>query len=183
MQINQQIGERLRGLRDCLELSQEEVASQCGVSPEEVDAYERGDLDIPVSFLHKVSTTFGVEMSALLSGDEPKMHSYYITRAGHGLKVERTGAYSYQDLAAGFQHRQMAPFMVTVESKAPETPLTLNTHEGQEFNYVIEGRLEITVAGKTNILETGDSIMFDARKPHGLRALDGARVRMLAIIS
>ena len=77
----------------------------------------------------------------------------------------------------------MAPFMVTVEPAEEKKPLTLNTHEGQEFNFVIEGTLEITVAGKTNVLNPGDSIMFDAKRPHGLRALDGKKVKLLAIIS
>lgn len=57
--------------------------------------YESGTSDIPVSFLHQLATTYGVELTALLFGEEPKMHSYYITRAGRGVKVERTKAYSY----------------------------------------------------------------------------------------
>lgn len=183
MDFLKQIAERIRGLRDALDLDREEMARQCGVTPGLLEEYESGSTDIPVSFLHKLSATYGVEMTALMFGSEPKMHSYYITRAGHGVKVERTGAYSYQDLAAGFQHRIMAPFMVTVEPHDDDRPLTLNTHEGQEFNYVVEGTLEITVAGKANVLHPGDTIMFDAGKPHGLRALDGKRVRMLAIIS
>lgn len=178
-----QIAERIRGLRDALDIEREEMAAQCGISPGLLAEYEEGKADIPVSFLHKVSAQYGVELTALMFGSEPKMNSYFVTRAGQGVKVERTGAYSYQDLAAGFQHRVMAPFMVTVEPHDEEGPLTLNTHEGQEFNYVVEGTLEITVAGKTNVLHPGDSIMFDARKPHGLKALDGKRVKMLAIIS
>ena len=122
-------------------------------------------------------------MTALMFGSEPRMNSYYVTRAGQGIKVERTGAYSYQDLAAGFQHRVMAPFMVTVEPTEAEKPMTLNTHEGQEFNFVVEGTLEISVAGKINVLNPGDAIMFDAKKPHGLRALNGKTVKLLAIIS
>jgi len=183
MDIIQQIAERLRGLRDALDLEAVEMASQCGISPELLAEYESGSRDIPVSFLHRLSSTYGVEMTALMFGSEPRMNSYYITRAGHGVKVERTGAYSYQDLAAGFQHREMAPFMVTVEPSDAEGPLTLNTHEGQEFNFVVEGTLEISVAGKANVLHPGDAIMFDARKPHGLRALEGKAVKMLAIIS
>ncbi|MDE6753328.1 MAG: XRE family transcriptional regulator, partial [Muribaculaceae bacterium] len=178
----QHIAERIRGLRDALDLTQEEMALQCGILPATLADYENATTDIPVSFIHKLSSVYGVEMAALMFGDEPKMQAYYITRAGHGVKVERTGAYSYQDLAAGFQHRIMAPFMVTVEP-ADGKPLTLNTHEGQEFNFVVEGTLEISVAGKTNILNPGDSIMFDAKKPHGLRALNGKRVKLLAIIS
>lgn len=183
MDFIQQIAERIVGLRDALDLSMEEVAEQCGVPVHILAEYESGQVDIPVSFLHELSAAYGVEMTALMFGSEPKMHSYYITRAGKGVKVERTGAYSYQDLAAGFQHRVMAPFMVTIEPHDDEGPKTLNTHEGQEFNYVVEGTLEISVAGKVNVLHEGDSIMFDAKKPHGMRALDGKRVKMLAIIS
>lgn len=183
MDYIQQIAERLRGLRDALDLEIEEMAQQCGVTPELLSDYESGVTDIPVSFLHCLSTLYGIEMTALMFGSEPRMNSYYVTRSGKGVKVERTGAYSYQDLAAGFQHRVMAPFMVTVEPKDVQTSMTLNTHEGQEFNFVVEGTLEISVAGKVNVLHPGDTIMFDARKPHGLRALNGETVKLLAIIS
>lgn len=183
MDFIQQIAERISGLRDALDLSLEEMAEQCGVPAHVLAEYESGEVDIPVSFLHEVSSAYGVEMTALMFGSEPKMHSYYITRAGHGVKVERTGAYSYQDLAAGFQHRIMAPFMVTVEPHDEEGPLALNTHEGQEFNYVVDGTVEITVAGKSNVLNPGDTIMFDATKPHGLRALGDKSAKLLAIIS
>ncbi len=178
-----QIADRLRGLRDALDLNLEEMAEKCGTSPEVLCLYESGKTDIPVSFLHDVSSACEIEMSALMFGDEPRMHSYYITRAGKGISVERTGAYKYQDLAVGFQHRIMAPFMVTVEPCRDDVPQTLNCHEGQEFNYVVEGKLQITIAGKVNVLNPGDAIMFDAKKPHGLRALEGKPVKMLAIIS
>ncbi len=183
MYFIQQIAERLRGLRDALDLGLEDMAGQCGISAAQLEEYESGTVDIPVSFLHSLSSACGVEMTALMFGSEPNMNSYFITRAGRGVKVERTGAYSYQDLAAGFQHRVMAPFMVTVEPSRQEGPLALNSHEGQEFNYVVEGTLEITVAGKANVLNPGDTIMFDARKPHGMRAIGDTPVRMLAIIS
>ncbi len=183
MDFIQQIAERIVGLRDALEIDQEEMASKCGITAHQLAEYESGEVDIPVSFLHEVSAAYGVEMTALMFGSEPTMHSYYITRAGQGVKVERTGAYSYQDLAAGFQHRVMAPFMVTVEPHDDGREQVLNTHEGQEFNFVVEGELELTISGKKNVLHPGDSIMFDAKKPHGLRALGGKRVKMLAIIS
>ena len=112
MNIIRQIAERISGLRDALDLLPAEMAEQCGVAEAQLLEYESGNTDIPVSFLHKLSSVYGVEMTALMFGSEPKMQSYYITRADHGVKVERTGAYSYQDLAAGFQHRIMAPFMV-----------------------------------------------------------------------
>lgn len=178
-----QVAARLQGLRDALELSAEDIATTCGISTELYTQYESGESDIPVSFLHRLAGAYGVELTALLFGEEPKMQAYYVTRAGHGVKVERTAAYSYQDVAAGFANRQMAPFIVTVEPSHPDTPITINTHQGQEFNYVLEGRLEITVSGHAVVLNPGDTIMFDARRPHGMRTIGDKTVRFLAIIS
>ena len=152
-----QVAKRLKGLRDAINLSIEDMAEQCGIDTATLAAYESGTTDIPVSFLHKLANTCDVELTALLFGEEPKMSSYYVTRAGKGVKVERTKAYSYQDLAAGFRHRIMAPFIVTVEPTADDKPQTLNSHQGQEFNYVLEGELEISIAGKVFILHPGET--------------------------
>lgn len=176
----QEVAARLRGLRDALELTAEEMAHQCDVSPEELAAYESSEYDVPVSFLHRLASAYGVELTALLFGEEPTMNSYFVTRAGKGVKVERTAAYSYQDLAAGFQRRIMAPFLVTIEPT--DSPLTLNVHSGQEFNYVLEGEIELSVGGHVTRMRPGDSIMFDSLRPHGLRAI-GSTARIIAIIS
>ena len=177
------VSTRLRGLRDGLDLSVEQIAQDCAVTPEEYTEYESGKKDIPVSFLHRISAKYGVELTALLFGEEPKMQAYFVTRAGKGVKVERTKAYSYQDLAAGFAHRVVSPFIVTVEPVDADKPITMNSHQGQEFNYVLQGRMEIVVGGKSKILNPGDSIMFDATLPHGMRTTGGETVKFLAIIS
>ena len=110
------------------------------------------------------------------------MCSYFLTRSGTGMSVERQKAYKYQSLAGGFRGRKADPFIVIVEPKPADVPLETNTHMGQEFDMVWEGRLELTIGGKKLILEPGDSIYFDANQPHGMRALDGKAVRFLAII-
>ena len=56
-----QIAERLRGLRDALELSPEEVAQACQLSMEEYLQMESGTVDISVSVLHQIAQTYGVE--------------------------------------------------------------------------------------------------------------------------
>lgn len=178
-----QIAMRLRGLRDSLDLPLEDVASRCGVDVATLEAYEDGRRDIPVGFLHKLAAAYGVELSALLFGEEPRMSAYYVTRAGRGVKAERSKAYSYQDLASGFSRRVVAPFIVTVEPNNGQGDVHLNTHDGHEFNYVLEGEMEITVGQKSIKLGCGDSIMFDARLPHGMRTVGDSPVRFLAVIS
>jgi quercetin dioxygenase-like cupin family protein/DNA-binding XRE family transcriptional regulator len=178
-----QIAERLRGLRDVLELTEEQVARDCDISEEEYRLAETGDHDISVSMLQKVARTYHVALDALMFGEEPKMNSYFVTRAGKGISIERTKAYKYQSLASGFKGREADPFIVTVEPPTEaDAPMHYNSHNGQEFNLVLEGRMLIHVGGKEITLEQGDSIYFNSKLPHGMKALDGRTVRFLAVI-
>ncbi|MDR0371692.1 MAG: XRE family transcriptional regulator [Prevotellaceae bacterium] len=175
-----QIAERLLGLRDALDLSIEEAASKVGVSPQAYKKYESGESDIPMNFLFQIAQTFGVEISALISGDDARTTVYYVTRKNTGVKVERTKAYKYQTLAHGFKGAKAEPFIVSVEPN--NNPIYLNTHPGQEFNLVLKGTLLLNIAGNDVILNEGDSIYFDSTKPHGMKALNDKKARFLAII-
>ena len=177
-----QIAIRLKGLRDVLDLTTQDVAQACGISEEKYIALESGEQDIPVSILHQISLHYGIDLSALMFGDEPRMNAYFLTRKGKGAAVERTKAYKYQSLAAGFMNRKADPFIVTVEPGNESVPVHLNSHPGQEFNLVIEGRMLINIEGKEIILNQGDSIYFNSKLPHGMKALDGKTVRFLAVI-
>jgi len=107
----QQIAERLAGLRDALEITPEEMAKVCNLTTEQYLLLESGTVDISVSVLHQISQAYGVELTTLMFGDEPKMSTYFITRNGKGVAVERTKAYKYQSLAAGFVGRKADPFL------------------------------------------------------------------------
>lgn len=178
----QQIAERLRGLRDALDICPEEIAKVCNLSVDEYLKLESGKYDIPVSALHQISQAYGVELTTLMFGDDPKMSSYFITRKGKGVAVERTKAYKYQSLAAGFSGRKADPFIVTVHPVPEGTPMHLNSHPGQEFNLVMKGKLLLQINKKELILEEGDSIYFNSELPHGMKALNNEKVRFFAII-
>lgn len=177
-----QIAERLAGLRDALEIAPDEIARLCNLTTAQYLTLESGTVDISVSILHQISQAYGVELTTLMFGDEPKMSSYFVTRKGKGTAVERTKAYRYQSLAAGFAARKADPFLVTVHPTPEETPVYLNSHFGQEYNLVLEGRMLIRINNKDLILEEGDSIYFNSELPHGMKALDGEKVSFLAII-
>lgn len=175
-----QIASRLKGLRESLDLTQEEMAVRCGKTSNEIDLYESGMIDIPLSFLFDVAQNFGIETATLISGDEPRMDSYFVTRKGKGVSIERTKAYKYQALASGFKNPKVEPYEVTVEPN--DKPIHMNMHIGQEFNLVLEGKLQFRINNKDLILEEGDCIYFDSSFPHGMKALGGKKVRFLAVI-
>lgn len=176
------IANRLRGLREVLELSAQEVAESCHLPVEEYMALESGESDISVNVLQSIARRYGISLDVLMFGEEPKMNAYFITRAGAGVSVERRKAYKYEALASGFRDRKVDPFIVTVEPAPAEAPMHLNSHEGQEMNYVLEGRMLLNLNGKELVLNVGDSLYFDSSLPHGMKALDGRPVRFLAII-
>ena len=178
----QEIAERLRGLRDLLDIPTEEMANVCHITVEEYMGYESGEKDIPVSALENISRHYNVDLTALLFGTEPKMKTFFLTRAGQGTAMERTRVYKYQDLAAGFIGRKADPFIVTVEPTSESTPMHLNSHDGQEFNYVLDGNMLLSIDGHELTLKEGDSLYFDSSRLHGMKALKGKSVKFLAII-
>lgn len=177
-----QIGERLRGLREVLDIPAEEVAELCGITLEHYLKIESGEADPSVYRLSKIAKRYGIALDVLMFGEEPRMSSYFLTRNGQGMSVERRKEYKYQSLACGFRGRRFDPFMTRVDPLPEGETFHKNSHEGQEFDYVIEGRLEITIGNKVMVLGEGDSIFFDASQPHCMRALDGRPVRFLVVV-
>ncbi|HKM93933.1 MAG TPA: cupin domain-containing protein [Prolixibacteraceae bacterium] len=178
----QEIAERLRGLRDLLSISVDDMAQACNVTNDEYLSFESGENDIPIAALDSISRKYKIELTALLFGNEPKMKTYYLTRAGQGTAMERTKAYKYKLLASGFIGRKADPFIVTVEPSPNNVPIHLNSHEGQEFNLVLEGKMLLSIDGHELTLNPGDSLYFDATLMHGMKALDNEAVKFLAII-
>ena len=175
-----QIGERLRGLRDVLDIPVSEMAETIGIAAEKYEMIERGEADITISNLMKIAKKYGVSADALMFAEEPHMRNYFVTRKGQGLSVERTKAYKYQSLVSGFVDHRADVFIVTVEPKPGARTIYKNSHPGQEFNLVLEGAMELYIGGKTIVLEEGDSIYFDSSKPHGMLAIGQKAVKFLA---
>ncbi len=176
------IASRIRELRDISSMSVQSLAAELKITEEQYVEYESGNTDIPVSFLYQIANIFNVELAAILTGDNPKLHTYQVVRKGKGANVERREDYKYQSLANNFIGKKAEPFIVTVPPGSDNSPVHFNSHKGQEFNYVIEGTLKIIINGHELVLEEGDSVYFDSSSNHGMKALNGKQARFLAII-
>ena len=172
--------QRLKGLRDVLDIPVSEMAETSGIDSEKYEKIEAGEMDITISNLMKIARKYGVSTEELIFAESPHMKSYYVTRKGQGLSIERTKAYKYQSLVGGFVNHKADVFIVTVEPKPGVSTIYKNTHPGQEFNLVLEGSMELYIGGKTIVLEEGDSIYFDSTKPHGMLAIGNKAVKFLA---
>ena len=175
-----QLGERLRGLRDVLDIPASEVADIIGVTPDKYEKIEAGEMDITISNLMKIAHKYGIAVEELIFSETPHMRSYFVVRKGQGMSVERTKAYKYRSLVSGFVNHKADVFIVTAEPKPGARTIYKNSHNGQEFNLVLEGKMEIYIGGKTMVLNEGDSIYFDSSNPHGMLAVGDKPVKILA---
>lgn len=178
------VAERIKSLREMCEISVESLAKVHGISVEEYLKAESGEMDFGFTFLHKTAGVLGIDLSELLTGEQPKLTAYTVERYGEGLKIERRAHFDYLHIASRFKNRLAEPFIVTAvynkddENKEIET----STHEGQEMDFVLEGTLKVRVGSNFETLHAGDNIIYNSAIPHGMVAVGGKDCKFLAIV-
>jgi transcriptional regulator with XRE-family HTH domain len=176
------VAERIKELREISGISAAALAQELEISPDVVLQYESGSVDIPVGFLYKVAHKFGIELSAILTGENPRLHVYCVVRKDKGLSVERRKQYKYESLAANFINKKAEPFIVRIDPDTELAPMEFNSHPGQEFNYVIEGSMKIIIEEHEIVLNAGDSVYYDSSCKHAMKAMNQKPVKMLAVV-
>jgi len=166
-----QIPSRIKEFREIMEISAMDIAADIHVPLVTYEKYESGEQDIPISVLYNIAARLGTDVTVLMTGEDPRMDSAAVCRRGKGVQVERYPGYEYSSLAYNFKGRTMEPLLVLLDSSRP--PAAQVSHSGQEYNYVVEGRVKVTVGRAEYTLAAGDSIYFDATLPHSQSAVNG----------
>jgi len=176
------IARRLQALREIMDISAAGMAQAVGLSEAEYLEYEAGKNDFSFSLLYSAAGKLGVDIVDLMTGEAPRLSVCSFVKKGRGLKMERRKEYNYEHLAYIFKNKKMEPFLVTVEPSDVDAKSHMNAHEGQEFDYVVEGRMTLYIDNQAIILSEGDAVYFDAKHPHAMQA-EGGVCRFLAIIA
>ena len=177
-----EICDRVQVLREIEEISAEALAAELGFNPAEYNEWETGKKDFPVGALVEIAARFKVDLSELITGSTPKLKMFCHTKAGEAPEVSRRPMYAYWNLAYNFHRKKAEPFIVEASAETENKPVNLNTHPGQEFNYVLEGRLLISIGGHEMELGPGDCVYYDSQEPHGMKALGGNKARFIAVV-
>ena len=175
-----EVGARMREARDVCGFTPEEIAAGLNIHVETYNGYEDSGADIPISVLYHVANVCKVDLNELLTGATSRIDTLSVVRRGQGLSIDRYAGYNFENLAYTFRRKMMEPLLVTVEPSDAD-PKTV-THDGQEFNMVLEGEIELLFGDKRVLLKPGDCVYFDPKRPHGQRAV-GGRARFLTVIA
>ena len=179
-----EIAERIRCMREILDISVEDMAKACSVTTEEYTKFESAQADFPFSFLVKCAEALGVDMTELVTGEEPRLNFYTVVRKGHGLPIKRREGLTYHHLAYLFKDKKCEPLLVTAPYNEQEqkSPIHLSSHEGQELDFVVKGSLKMAFENHVEILSEGDCIYYDSSYKHGMVATGGEDCTFLAIV-
>jgi transcriptional regulator with XRE-family HTH domain len=179
-----EIGQRIGAMREIRGMSIAELAEKTDVTAENLMAAENGDYDYSVTFVYKCAEALGVDLVELLTGDNPKLKRYSVIRSGEGLPMSRRAGFEYQHMAYLFKNKKIEPFVVNAPFSPTdiEKPISLSVHDGQEFDFILEGTLKMSIDGKTKELNPGDAIIYDSSAPHGMIAVSESGCKFLAIL-
>lgn len=164
--VSTELGERLRALRKLHGLSQRELARRAGVTHATISLIEAGRVSPSVSSLKKVLDGVPVSLAEFFTVDhvsDPRI--FY--RADE-LPDMGSGDIAFRLVGAERSERAMN---VLHESYGPgsDTGEEMLVHAGEEAGVIIRGEIELTVAGATRRLGTGDAYYFPSRLPHRFR--------------
>lgn len=174
------IGMRLASLRDDMEISVEEMAKKLDVDVQIYQKYENGEMDFSFSFIYNAAEVLGVDVLDLISGDQPTLSMCSMVKKGKGYSVKREHEYDYKHLAYTFRNKKAEPFLVTINPD--EDAPVLHGHDGQEFNYVISGKMKLFIGDISYELEEGDSVYFDSSVPHAVQVIGDKPVQFIAVV-
>ena len=179
-----EVAERIREMREIFSLTPAQMAEKTEVSIEEYENYENGKVDFPFTFIHKCALVFGIGITDLLEGRSANLSSYTITRKGQGQETAKEEGISIRNLAPLFRRKIAEPYWVKYEynEELQNKPIHLAKHSGQEFDFVMSGKLKVQVGDNVEFLEAGDSIYYNSSTPHGMVAVGGEDCLFVAVV-
>jgi quercetin dioxygenase-like cupin family protein len=179
------VGERVRKVREGRGLSLEDISQRTGLDGDLLQQIEDGNLAPPLGVVIKLAKALEMKMGYFISGEPNR--PYTVVRQTDRKVVSRYDSkkgkhygYEYESLAPNKKDRHMEPFMVTLAPSTTEEERS--THDGQEFIYVMEGKMEVRLGEEIHVLEPGDAIYYDSTVPHLVKCHGDQKTRILAVL-
>ena len=169
------IGTKIKKARTAKKFTLDRVANETGFSIEYLREIEAGKAIPPVGALLQISRALEIDSGSLLKEPESKLQ----TRIKAHTK--RTDNYAYTTLTPGAENKHLKAFRVTIEAQQDHKGVDYH-HEGEEFVYVLEGKIEVAVGEHLNTLAQGESLHFNSGIRHKLRSVSDERAELIVVI-
>ena len=181
--IDLRMGLRIRSLRQNARMTLDALARETGLSKALLSKIENGKVSSPLSTHVKISRALGIPLSELLKEDEEIR--FLVVRKDEAKPApsrKTPHGYRFESLGARWPNKILSPFILTYDPlPGPHTSPGFQ-YDGEEFVYVMEGRLEFFCGENRYELDPGDCLFVDGNLPHGGRALGGEKCVVLFVV-
>lgn len=181
-----QIGMKIRRLRQDRRMTLQALADATGLSKPLLSQVENEQVIPPLATLLRIAKAFKVGLHTFFQ-EEGDTEKCVLVRAGESRKLPRRAhwgsapPYIYHSLASGKRYCNLEPFLVEFEAREWRDALQVS-HEGEEFLFLLEGKLEFHYGDEVMLMGPGDSVYYDSNEPHGYVVVGEARPRAVAVI-
>jgi transcriptional regulator with XRE-family HTH domain len=135
-QMEPNVGQRIRGIREQRGLSLRALAERAGLSMNAISLIERGENSPTVSSLHRLATALGIPITTFFEDD----HDQDVVFVAPQQRLRSTAnGITMESLGIGLRNQQLEPFLVTIEAGDGNVDEPV-THPGEEFIYCLQGR-------------------------------------------
>jgi len=179
----EEIGKRIRNLREEKGLSLDELSHMTGFDVEFLSNIETNKVQPQLGTVIKLSKALDSAFGRLISGVGDRIYS--ITRKDEQKIVSRSTSrkgkkqvYLYKSLAPEVKGRHMETLIVQLEENPDEE---FSVHDGEEFIYVLDGIVVLDIGEDTFDLEPGDSAYYLSTTPHLVASRKG-KATILAVL-
>ena len=166
------VGKRIKQLREERGISIEDFSNLTGFDVARLEDIEAGKVKPQLGTVMKLSKALDSAVGRLVSGMGSKLYS--ITRKNERKQISRSSSktgkqnvYSYMSLAPEVQGRHMEALIVQLEKTEDQE---VSIHNGEEFIFVLDGVVNLTIGKESYDLDPGDSAYYLSTTSHFITA-------------
>jgi quercetin dioxygenase-like cupin family protein len=169
------VGKKIKRIRTEKGFTLDRIANETGYAIDFLKEVESGKVMPPVGVLLQLARALEIDSGFFLREQEASLKDRVTEYA------KRTENYAYETLTPGAENKHLKAFRVTIDPNQDHKGVGY-CHEGEEFNYVLSGEVEVTVGDHVNRLSEGDSLHFNSAIRHKLRNVGQEPAELLVVI-
>jgi quercetin dioxygenase-like cupin family protein len=172
----QPLGKKLMKMRRERNVTVQHLANETGLGVKYIGQVEKGEVIPPVAVILQLSRALRIDSSLLLREERQKAG-----RQSLEDYKKRTQDYTYQNLTPEAEHKHLKAFKIYVDPKSDHKGVSYQ-HLGEEFIYVLKGKMEVMVGENRNLLSPGECLHFNSSIIHKLRNISDEKAELLVVL-
>jgi len=168
-------GQRIKAYREGKKLSIKALAHETGYPADLLEKVEKDETTPPVALVLQLSRALKVDV-AIFDHEENKKATSRVKS-----QKKRAGSYAYTQLTQSGSDKHLGGYLITIEPNTTHEGVEYH-HEGEEFVYVLKGKLSISVGKNTSLLERGECIHFNSALHHALSNPSDEKAELLVVL-